>query len=131
MTPEFSPMDPALEEAVREIRDEAVDQAVIEAADQLNPQSGNAFLKTLSVSRQTQPMPGNKSCAGYCRLSVTAVGLLLLCPLVEPNMHWTGTSTGLSKKGIMNCRTLAHTPPDGMNRLGGSPCVCMLECSPR
>ena len=32
MTPEFNPMSPALEQAVREIRDEPVDQAVVEAA---------------------------------------------------------------------------------------------------
>lgn len=32
MTPEFNPMDPALEQAVMEIRDEAVEDAVVEAA---------------------------------------------------------------------------------------------------
>ena len=32
MTPEFNPMDPALEQAVAEIRDEAIDSAVMEAA---------------------------------------------------------------------------------------------------
>ena len=32
MTPEFNPMDPALEQAMAEIRDEAVDSAVMEAA---------------------------------------------------------------------------------------------------
>ena len=32
MTPEFNPMDPALEQAVAEIRDEPVDTAVVEAA---------------------------------------------------------------------------------------------------
>ena len=32
MTPEFNPMDPALEQAVAEIRDEAPDSAVVEAA---------------------------------------------------------------------------------------------------
>jgi len=58
MTPEINPMDPALERAVSEIRDESVDPAVVEAA------AGRVWERLMEASGQ-KPAEHIRNCADF------------------------------------------------------------------
>jgi len=59
MTPEYTPMDPALEQAVAEIRDEAVDTAVMEAA------AARVWLRLSEAAAAHGPSPVIRNCADF------------------------------------------------------------------